>query len=256
MPTAATATALPSARSVGSEVTAEHLRAYEADGFVVVRGLVGAERAATMRDHFMALRAQGAKPGDMGGDKTNAADPLNRYPRMINMHQWDQLSAAWAADASVAAAASALLRQGAVLNQTMLYFKPPGARGQALHQDQQYITIDPLIGAWCALDRCDRANGQMIVIPGSQRHGVLPVRPVDAASSFTSGGTVIPPGSRESGVDMEAGDVLFFSGATIHGSYANTTTDRFRRSFICHFIGDRATRFAPAPGTHMDHLAP
>ena len=34
-----------------------------------------------------------------------------------------------------------------VLRQTMLYFKPPGGRGQALHQDEQYITIEPV--DWC-----------------------------------------------------------------------------------------------------------
>ena len=27
--------------------------------------------------------------------------------------------------------------------QTMFYFKPPGARGQALHQDQFYLRVDP-----------------------------------------------------------------------------------------------------------------
>jgi phytanoyl-CoA hydroxylase len=247
---------MPSAAPFLSAVSQDHQRAYREDGFVLMRGLVGGERAAVMRDHFMALRAQGAKPGDMGGDPRNATDPLNRFPRMINMHQWDERSAAWSSAAAVVAVASALIGQNAILNQTMLYFKPPGARGQALHQDQQYITIDPLIGAWCALDRCDRDNGQMIVIPGSHRHGVLPVRPVDPASSFTSGGTVIPPGSREFGVDMEPGDVLFFSGATIHGSYANTTSDRFRRAYICHFVGDQATTFESAPGTNMTHLAP
>ena len=41
----------------------------------------------------------------------------------------------------------------------MLYFKPPGGRGQGLHQDQQYITIDPLIGVWVALDRSDQLVG-------------------------------------------------------------------------------------------------
>ena len=237
-------------------VTATHKAAYRRDGFTVVRGLVPAVRAAQMRDHFMALRAEGPKPGDMGGDPATATDPLNRFPRMINMHNWDESSKTWAADPAVVAAASALIDQNALLNQTMLYFKPPGARGQALHQDQQYITIDPLIGAWCALDRCDKANGQMVMVPGSHRHGVLPVQAADTTQSFTGGGTVIPAGSREIGVDMEPGDVLFFHGATIHGSYVNTTTDRFRRGFICHYIGDKATRFEAVQGTNMTHLAP
>ena len=35
---------------------------------------------------------------------------------------------------------------------------------------------------------------------------------------------------------MKAGDVLFFNGSIIHGSYPNTSKDRFRRSFICHYV--------------------
>jgi ectoine hydroxylase-related dioxygenase (phytanoyl-CoA dioxygenase family) len=209
-----------------------------------------------MAEHFMALRAGGPKPGDLGGDPANPADPLNRFPRMIHMHKWDEPSAAWAAAPALVAAAGALIAQRAVLHQTMLYFKPPGGRGQALHQDQQYITKDPLIGAWCALDRADRANGQMVVVPGSHRDGLRPVRRADGSVSFTGGGSELRPGDREVGVDMEPGDVLFFSGLTVHGSHPNTTADRFRRSFICHFVGEHARDFVPPPGTHMTHLAP
>jgi len=237
-------------------INLDQIRAFHTDGFTVVRSLVGPARAAVMRDHFMALRAEGPKPGDMGGDPRSATDPLNRFPRMIHMNKWDSRSQEWATNPAVVAAASALIGQQAVLNQTMLYFKPPGARGQAMHQDQQYITIDPLIGAWCALDRCDKANGQMVMLLGSHRHGVLPVCKADSSASFTDGGTVIPDGLHEVGIDMEPGDVLFFTGATIHGSYPNTTTDRFRRCFICHFVGAQATSFTPAHGTNMRHLAP
>ncbi len=84
-----------------------------------------------------------------------------------------------------------------------------------------------------------------------------PVRPATAADdSFTGGATVMPPGAREVGIDLDPGDVLFFAGATIHGSHRNTTSDRFRRAFICHYVGDRAIDFAPEAGRHMTHLAP
>jgi ectoine hydroxylase-related dioxygenase (phytanoyl-CoA dioxygenase family) len=36
---------------------------------------------------------------------------------------------------------------------------------------------------------------------------------------------------------MSPGDVLFFNGSLVHGSEPNRTTDRFRRSFIGHYIG-------------------
>ena len=37
-------------------------------------------------------------------------------------------------------------------------------------------------------------------------------------------------------VNMKAGDVMFFNGSVIHGSYPNTSRDRFRRAFICHYV--------------------
>ena len=35
---------------------------------------------------------------------------------------------------------------------------------------------------------------------------------------------------------MKAGDILFFNGSLVHGSYPNTSKDRFRRSLIGHYI--------------------
>ncbi len=53
---------------------------------------------------------------------------------------------------------------------------------------------------------------------------------------------------------MGPGDALFFAGKTIHGSYPNLTQDRWRRSFICHYVGEHAQRFTPPQGRHMSHV--
>ena len=39
--------------------------------------------------------------------------------------------------------------------QSMFYFKPPGARGQALHQDNFYLRVKPgtCVAAWIACRR-------------------------------------------------------------------------------------------------------
>jgi hypothetical protein len=64
--------------------------AYDRDGFVVARSLFSPAEVAEIRDHFMRMRAEGPKPGDMGGDRgRGAGDPLNAFARMINMHDWD-----------------------------------------------------------------------------------------------------------------------------------------------------------------------
>jgi ectoine hydroxylase-related dioxygenase (phytanoyl-CoA dioxygenase family) len=43
---------------------------------------------------------------------------------------------------------------------------------------------------------------------------------------------------------MSPGDVLFFHGQLIHGSYPNVTPDRFRRSLIAHYINSSAEKIA------------
>ncbi|MCE9589541.1 MAG: phytanoyl-CoA dioxygenase family protein [Planctomycetes bacterium] len=231
------------------------IRQYHDQGFLVVSGLFDAATVRRMVAHYMAMNdLEHPSKSVMGGDPANPADPLNKYPRPIQMHPWDKPSAEWASVPGVLAAVQQLIDDEPVLNQTMLYYKPPGARGQALHQDQQYITIDPLIGVWVALDDADRANGQMVVIPGSHKLGMMPVEAADISKSFTGGQTKLPAGARELGVDMKAGDVLFFHGKCIHGSHPNVTTDRFRRSFICHYVGKNAKTFTPEQGTHMTHV--
>jgi hypothetical protein len=43
---------------------------------------------------------------------------------------------------------------------------------------------------------------------------------------------------------MEPGDVLFFNGQIVHGSFANRSADRFRRSLIGHYIEGESQKVA------------
>ncbi|MYB02217.1 phytanoyl-CoA dioxygenase family protein [Candidatus Poribacteria bacterium] len=227
---------------------------YKEQGFVVVPNLFDAATVASMREHYMKRRAEGPKPGDSGGTTDYADDPNHKFPRMINMHNWDELTQEWATDTNLLTVTQQLIDDTPVLLQTMLYFKPPGARGQALHQDEQYITIDPLIGVWVALDTSDEAVGRMVLIPRSHQDGLFRVEAANTAISFTGVQVVKPENAEELGIDMSPGDALFFDGKVIHGSYMNKTRDRWRRSFICHYMGENSQRFEPTEGTHVSHL--
>lgn len=230
-------------------------RFYDENGYFVARNVFSIEEAREITDHFMKMRKEGPKPGDYGGDpKKGEADPLNQFPRFINMHKWDAKTDAWQRDPRLTGPAKELLGDDLVLCQTMLYFKPPGARGQALHQDNQYIRKYPIIAAWMALDPCDEENGQMVVVPSSNKLGILPVKPADLDASFTFGETVMPGSAKEVGVGMRPGDVLYFGGFTIHGSYTNRSAERFRRSFIVHYFGMRTQELPPDPSTMMASL--
>lgn len=231
------------------------VRRYDENGYLVVSALLPRSLVTRMIEHYMTMRAEGPKPGDSGGTSDQPDDPNHRYPRMIDMHRWDELTVELAHRPETIAIASQLLRDEAVLHQTMVYFKPPGARGQALHQDQQYLTFDPLIGVWIALDPADNAVGCMLVAPASHQLGLQALVQADTAVSFTRHQTEKPVNAAtEVDITMEPGDALFFDGKLIHGSHPNTTADRWRRSFSCHYVGRHSREFIPPPGTHWSHL--
>lgn len=235
-------------------LTSQQRNKYRDSGYLLVTGLFDDKTAEQMIDHYMKMRAEGPKPGDSGGTPDEPDDPTHKYPRMINMHRWDETTESWAQRADLLAIVTQLIDDTPVLQQTMLYFKPPGGRGQGLHQDQQYITTEPLIGVWIALDESDEAVGRMTVIPGSHKFGHLAVQAADTSVSFTPVQSVIPAQASKEGINMKPGDALFFDGKTLHGSYLNTTNNRWRRSFICHYIGEHAKNFEPKQGTHVSHL--
>ena len=219
---------------------------FQDKGYVLVRGLFSAEEVAAYRQHYMDLRQVGTYPGDFDGVDMTSTDPLKKYPRMIHMHRWDQMSMDWMIDARLRDCMAKMLGREPYAVQTMLYFKPPGARGQALHQDQSYLRVQPgtCLAAWLALDRCDEQNGCLRVVPGTHDLPELCTVSADTSQSFTDVTVPIPEGMSAEPVIMEAGDVFFFNGQVIHGSFPNATTDRFRRSLIGHYIVGDAEQVA------------
>lgn len=222
------------------------IRQYQTDGYVVVPGLFALEEVEILIDHYMALRAQGAHDGDFAGVNATDADPLKKYPRMIHMHRWDDISLHWMLDERLNRCMTALLGLEPYAVQTMLYFKPPGARGQALHQDQYYLRVQPgtCLAAWMPLDPCDEENGCMQVVPGSHTWPLLCTTAADTTQSFTDVTVPIPAGTPIKPVVMQPGDVFFFNGQLIHGSFPNISQNRFRRSLIGHYLVGEAEKVA------------
>lgn len=229
---------------------------WQRDGYVVAPGLFSPEEVETFREHFTTLRLQGTYPGDFAGVDATSTDPLKKYPRMIHMHRWDDLTLRWMLDPRLNETMTALLGEAPFAVQTMLYFKPAGGRGQALHQDQYYLRVQPgtCIAAWMALDDCDEENGCLQVVPGTQNLPILCTVDADLGQSFTDVTVPLPENMEPVPVRMKAGDVLFFNGQLIHGSFPNTSRDRFRRSLIGHYIVGDAQKVAEFyhPALRMD----
>ena len=218
-------------------------------GHVLVPGMLSPDEVAGLREEFMALHAGGPIPGHFSPEPQEPGRPydiLRDYPRVMHPHQVNELALRYLLDARFGAVLEELLGEEPLAAQSMFYFKPPGARGQALHQDNFYLRVEPgtCVAAWVALDRVDRANGGLEVVPGTHRMDLFCPEEADPGVSFTRDFVPPPPGLPRVPIDMEPGDVLFFNGSLVHGSEPNTTADRFRRSFICHYVGRSAERIS------------
>ena len=217
---------------------------FKAEGYAVVPQLFSSDEVASYIKHFMNMRHNGSYPGDFAGVDPASNDPLKRYPRLIHMHRWDEVSLQWMISHRLNQCMTAMLGREPYAVQTMLYFKPAGARGQALHQDQYYLQVKPgtCIAAWMALDDCDEENGCLQVVPGSHTWPLLCPVEADTSQSFTDVTVPLPEDLEPVPVIMQAGDVLFFNGQVVHGSFPNTSTDRFRRALIGHYIAGDAKK--------------
>jgi ectoine hydroxylase-related dioxygenase (phytanoyl-CoA dioxygenase family) len=237
-------------------ITDEQLRDYQKYGYHISKGLFHPDEVVPLREHYMRLRQAGTYPGDTSGVDIGSQDPLKKYPRMIHMHRWDETSLKWLIDSRINQSLTALMGREPYAVQTMLYFKPPGARGQALHQDQYYLRVQPgtCIAAWMPLDPCDEENGCLQIVPGSQDWPLLCTTKADITQSFSPVTVPVPEGYETTSIVMDAGDVLFFNGSVVHGSGPNHSRERFRRSLIGHYIAGEAQQVAQFyhPALRMD----
>ncbi|TCC21856.1 phytanoyl-CoA dioxygenase family protein [Kribbella speibonae] len=221
---------------------------YQRDGIVQVPQLLDPAEVEQIKQVYMEQVAADLSLAHDDGVPDD--DPLARYPRFVHPHRRTDTEAGRLAlelmlDSRILDVVQALI--GPALGaQSMFYFKPPGARGQALHQDNLFLRADPetCLAAWIAIDDVDSANGGLKVVPGSHRAELLCPEPADLTESFSTGQVVVPEGLSQVQTKMTAGDVLFFHGSVVHGSRPNSTDDRFRRALIFHYIPEDSVEIA------------
>jgi ectoine hydroxylase-related dioxygenase (phytanoyl-CoA dioxygenase family) len=226
---------------------------FATNGYTVVRGVFSDSEIAEIRETFMEQAKNG--PVDGLSDKLRVVadenDPLQFYPRMMHPHvHTDKMvgpvAMKYMLDARVHDLLAAFMGEEPAAAQSMFYFKPAGARGQDLHQDNFYLRVAPdtCYAAWVAVDDADEENGTMMVVPGSHNLEIFCPQKSDAKISFTDAYVPVPDGLEAVPLNLKAGDVLFFNGSVIHGSYPNRSQDRFRRAFICHYLPANSTELA------------
>lgn len=236
----------PIADAKASALAAQFAR----DGYVLARGLISPAEVEEIRALFTQMHAEGVpgyyEPSKPRDGVENPEDPLFKYPRVMMPHRFNARAKHYMLHPRVIEHLTALFGMEPVATQSMFYFKPPGARGQALHQDQFYLLVEPgtCIAAWTAIDDCDAENGAMYIVPKSNDGPVVCPKVADRNESYTSHFVPVPKGHKAELVEMKAGDTLFFNGSLIHGSGPNRSKTRFRRSFISHYAAGNVRKIS------------
>ncbi|MEZ5274948.1 MAG: phytanoyl-CoA dioxygenase family protein [Opitutaceae bacterium] len=231
------------------------LAAYARDGFVRVKGVF----SATELDEIEAFFDDYLE--DPSGALENNTIPLKVAHRGATLEQVDRTKGQvrclhphrthpdpvnrWYLHENIAAVLDGLFGKPALAAQTMYYYKPPGAKGQGMHQDNFYLLTAPAvcIGAWTAIDDADEENGCLWMAPGSHREGIFCPDKDLTEPWLNYGDTHIAPYPRQHRpvpVPVKRGETLFFHGLIIHGSGPNRTANKWRRTFIGHYC-DEAT---------------
>ena len=216
---------------------------YRAEGFLVVPDLLTRDEV----NRFVAYEA--------GQDA--------EWRSHLDNHKRDAEWGAIARHPNVAGIARQLLGGPPLIVQTMYMEKHPGeaAKGTALHQDTHYLPNEPntLMACWLALTETDEENGGLCVLPGSHTKGLHVTHKSTSMKDhqvWESEHLMRDRSGKEwrqtfysfeiDGIDrsmmkflaVPAGAGVYFTGMTIHGSYANRSASRVRRAFATHYVAE------------------
>ncbi|MQA26312.1 MAG: phytanoyl-CoA dioxygenase family protein [Micromonosporaceae bacterium] len=203
------------------------VKAYQENGYVLVKGLLDAEEAKAYREQCHALIERLNHDADPTWDSARELG-LGAQTELKHCHDVQFHSAAFSrliVDPRFTDVAAAVMgTENVQLHHTKMFVKPP-EKGSPfpMHQDYPYFPhARHTVGA--AIFHFDDApleKGCVRVAPGSHKNGPL---------EHTSEGSWHLPFSEwplEKSVpcEAEAGDVLFFTYLTVHGSGVNTTDE-------------------------------
>lgn len=212
-------------------LTPQERQFYEENGYLLVRGLLSREEALGYRTEAHALMDRlVAAQRDVEATWESARGLVATAPRtqLLHRHNVEFFSAAFHMllldDRFTSRAADIIGSPNVQLHHTKLFIKPPeNGSPFPMHQDHPFFPhrLHSMIAAIFHFDDAPVEKGCLRVVPGSHTQGPLPHR--------SEGGWHLPfeeyPLESSIALSAKAGDVLFFSYLTIHGSGVNVSNE-------------------------------
>jgi ectoine hydroxylase-related dioxygenase (phytanoyl-CoA dioxygenase family) len=212
---------------------AAQIAQYRTDGFLVVRGVVSAERVAALDAEARRLR-QRTELIDSDNIRcrwqTNAETGECRFDCFDPVIDLSPVCEQAARDPLLLDIVGALYGEPACLFKDKLIFKAPGTPGYKLHQDYIGWTSFPtsFLTVIVAIDAANADNGATEVFPGYQDKGYL--SPKDGMYHQLPDEAVDP--STGVVLNLAPGDIAIFSGYTPHRSGPNSSAQWRRLLYL------------------------
>lgn len=211
-------------------LTGEELEFYRENGYLLVKGLLTSEEAAECRRecHALAERLSAQQSIDATWGSARAAVAEAKETKVLHCHNVQFYSATFTRllvhDRLTGIAADIIGSPNVQLHHTKMFIKPP-EKGSPfpMHQDYPYFPHDrhSMIAVILHFDDAPIEKGCVRVVPGSHKLGPL--------EHSGEGGWHLPfeqyPIESATPCPAKAGDALFFSYLTIHGSGLNTSNE-------------------------------
>ncbi|XP_037552060.1 phytanoyl-CoA dioxygenase, peroxisomal [Nematolebias whitei] len=230
-------------------LTPEQRLFYEENGFLVIRDLVSDEDIQRFRKEFERIcRGEVKVPGlivmrDVAIAKSEFVPDQRAVSKLQDFQESPELFR-YCSLPQILRYVESFTGPNIMAMHTMLINKPPDAGKKTsrhpMHQDLHYFPFRPsdrIVCAWTAMERVNRQNGCLVVLPGSherslQEHDYPDWE--DGVNKMYHGVRNYDPDHPRVHVEMEKGDTVFFHPLLIHGSGMNQTHG-FRKAISCHY---------------------
>ena len=211
-------------------LNAEQIAFFQENGYILVKGLFSKEEAAKYRKACHELAALLGKTRNLDATWGSARDAVAeaKETKILHCHDVQYYDASFTQllvdERFTGVAADVMGTPNVQLHHTKMFIKPP-EKGSPfpLHQDAPYFPHDKhsMIAAILHFDDAPLERGCVRVVPGSHKLGIL--------DHSSDGGWHLPfdkyPIESAIACEAEAGDALFFSYLTIHGSGINVSSE-------------------------------
>lgn len=231
---------------------------YDEHGFVIIRSVLASDDVEALRERYWAI-ADGEIPApsnmlvmrDVMVAKGLVVPESRRdgVAKLQDLHDDPVFHARYIGHPRLLDLAQTFCGPDIKSAHTMIINKPKGVDGRhPLHQDLLYFPFRPadhIVGIWTALDRCERDNGTLCVVPGSHKGKLLEHGMPDwEAVNYGYFGIKNVDGSAERlHVELDPGDGIMFHPLLLHGSGHNRS-GRSRLAISAHYAS-AACKYLP-----------